>query len=110
MEVRRAGLRKAAGRFLEASFVTPDMLHPEWKMLQSTGSRRPASISISPTRLRMTGNRIKRLTNDENDNMLLAANIGLAIRTNVAVIATLRSQIEIFEKRLQGRVKSDMVS
>jgi hypothetical protein len=41
----------------------------------------------------MTGNQIKRLTNASKDNVPLAADVGLAI--NVAVIETLRSQIEI---------------
>jgi hypothetical protein len=55
----------------------------------------------------MTGNQIKRLGNDTNDNMPLAADVGLAIKTNIAVTMTLRSWIEILEKRLQGRVKSN---
>ncbi|MEP7031841.1 MAG: IS110 family transposase, partial [Pseudolabrys sp.] len=54
---------------------------------------------------RMTSNQIKRLTGDAIDNMPLAADVGLAIKTNVAVIATLRSQIEVLEKRLQEHVK-----
>jgi hypothetical protein len=55
----------------------------------------------------MTGDQIKRLTNDANDDMpLVVAGVGLTIKTNVAVIVTLRSSIEILEKRLQGRVKS----
>ena len=54
---------------------------------------------------RMTGNQIKRLTGDAVDNLSLAADVGLAIKANVAVIATLQSQIEVLEKRLQERVK-----
>src|SRR6266702_4731274 len=54
---------------------------------------------------RMTSNQIKRLTGDAIDEMALAADVGLAIKTNVAVIATLQAQIEILEKRLQQRVK-----
>jgi transposase len=54
---------------------------------------------------RMTSNQIKRLTDDAIDQMPLAADVGLAIKTNVAVIATLQSQIEVLEKRLQERVK-----
>jgi hypothetical protein len=42
--------------------------------------------------------------------MPLAADVGLAIKTNVAAVVTLRSQIEILEKRLQGRVKSNTAS
>ena len=54
---------------------------------------------------RMTSNQIKRLTNDAVDKMPLAADVGLAMKTNIAVIATLRSQIEVLEKRLQECVK-----
>ena len=54
---------------------------------------------------RMTSNQIKRLTADAIDEMPLATDVGLAIKTNVAVIATLQSQIEILEKRLQERVE-----
>jgi transposase len=54
---------------------------------------------------RMTSNQIKRLTDDAVDNLSLAADVGLAIKANVAVIATLQSQIEVLEKRLQERVK-----
>src|SRR5208282_570284 len=54
---------------------------------------------------RMTSNQIKRLTADAIDKLPLAADVGLAIKTNVAVIATLQAQIEVVEKRLQERVK-----
>src|ERR1700676_4321666 len=42
---------------------------------------------------RMTSNQIKRLTNDEIDKMPLTADVGLAMKSNIAVIATLQSQI-----------------
>src|SRR5207247_9977129 len=54
---------------------------------------------------RMTSNQIKQLTADTIDSLPLAADVGLAIKANVAVIATLQSQIERLEKRLQERVK-----
>src|SRR5258707_15033720 len=54
---------------------------------------------------RMASNQIKRLTNDAIDSLPLEADVGLAIKANVAVIATLQSQIEVLEKRLQERVK-----
>src|SRR6266498_355046 len=54
---------------------------------------------------RMTSNQIKQLTADTIDSLPLAADVGLAIKANVAVIATLQSQIEVLEKRLQERVK-----
>jgi transposase len=54
---------------------------------------------------RMSSNQIKRLSNDTIDRMPLAADVGLAMKSNIAVIATLQSQIDILEKRLQQRVK-----
>jgi len=54
---------------------------------------------------RMTSNEIKRLTNDQIDKLPLTADVGLAMKSNIAVIATLQSQIELIEKRLQQRVK-----
>ena len=54
---------------------------------------------------RMTSNQIKQLTNDAIDKMPLTADVGLAMKSNIAVIATLQCQIEVLEKRLQERVK-----
>src|ERR1700739_400566 len=54
---------------------------------------------------RMTSNQIKRLTNDAIDSLPLATDVGLAIKAKVAVVATLQTQIELLEKRLQERVK-----
>src|ERR1700738_2163799 len=54
---------------------------------------------------RMTSNQIKRLTDDTIDSLPLAADVGLAIKANVAVIATLQSKIEHLEERLQERVR-----
>ncbi|MCP3459324.1 IS110 family transposase [Bradyrhizobium sp. CCGUVB23] len=54
---------------------------------------------------RMTSNQIKRLTDDTIDSLPLAADVSLAIKANVAVIATLQSQIDVLEKRLQERVR-----
>jgi transposase len=54
---------------------------------------------------RMTSNQIKLLTENEIDKLSLAADVGLAIRANIAVIATLQSQIEIIERRLQQHVR-----
>lgn len=54
---------------------------------------------------RMTSNQIQRLTAAAIDKLPLATDVGLAIKTNVAVIATLQAQIEVVEKRLQDRVK-----
>jgi transposase len=54
---------------------------------------------------RMTSNQIKRLTNDEIDKMPLTADVGLAMKSNIAVIAPLQSRIDIIERRLQERIK-----
>jgi len=54
---------------------------------------------------RMTSNQVKRLTPEAVDKMPLAADVGLAIKANVAVIATLQAQIEVVEKRLLDVVK-----
>jgi transposase len=54
---------------------------------------------------RMTSNQVKRLTADAINSMPVAADVGLAMKANVAVIATLQSQIDLLEKRLQERVK-----
>lgn len=54
---------------------------------------------------RMTSNQIKRLSSDAIDGMSLPADIRLAMKANVAVIAALQSQIEVIEKRLQECVK-----
>src|SRR3977135_2413610 len=54
---------------------------------------------------RMTSNQIKRLTDDAVDSLPLAADVGLAIKANVAVIATLQAQIEALETRLQEAAK-----
>lgn len=44
---------------------------------------------------RMTCNQVKRLTVDAVDGLPLAADVGLAIKANVAVIDALQSQIEL---------------
>jgi transposase len=54
---------------------------------------------------RMTSNQIKRLTADAIDKMPLTADVRLAIKTNVAVIAVLQAQIDVLERRLQECVK-----
>jgi transposase len=51
--------------------------------------------------MKINSNQIKRLTADEIDQMLLPADVGLAIKSNLAVITTLSAQIDLLEKRLQ---------
>jgi transposase len=54
---------------------------------------------------RMKSNDIKRLTVDAVDKLPLSPDVGLAIKANVAVIATLQAQIDILEKRLKESVR-----
>ena len=51
--------------------------------------------------MKINSNQIKRLTADEIDQMSLPADVGLAIKSNLAVITTLSEQIDLLEKRLQ---------
>jgi len=53
---------------------------------------------------RITSNQVKRLTADLIDQLGLAEDVALAIKANVAIIASLNSQIDLLEKRLQERV------
>lgn len=54
---------------------------------------------------RMRSNEVKRLRCEAVDQMALPAEVALAIKTNLAVVATLSAQIDVVEKRLQERVK-----
>ena len=54
---------------------------------------------------RMTSNQIKRLSAEDVDQISIPADVGLAMKANVAVIATLNKQIGVIEKRLQQTVK-----
>ena len=54
---------------------------------------------------RMTSNQIKRLSADDIDGMPIAADVGLAMNANLAVIGALDAQIEVLERRLRERVK-----
>jgi transposase len=49
---------------------------------------------------RITSNQVKQLTAESVDAMPLAADVALAVKTNVAVISTLSEQIDLLEKRL----------
>jgi len=84
-----------------------DLARKRMQLVQSCTAHVLAVENIMARQLagRMTSNQIKRLTDDAIDSLPLAADVGLAIKANVAVIATLQSQIELLEKRLQERVK-----
>ncbi|SIT48122.1 transposase (fragment) [Paraburkholderia piptadeniae] len=53
---------------------------------------------------RITCNQVKRLNNEVIGQMPLPDEVALAVRANVAVIATLSAQIDVLEKRLQEKV------
>lgn len=54
---------------------------------------------------RISSNQVKRLTTEIIDQMALSDDVAFAIKTNMAVITTLSTQIELLEKRLQERVR-----
>lgn len=53
---------------------------------------------------RISSNQVKRLTTKTIDQMCLPENVALAIKSNVAVIATISAQVCLLEKRLQKEV------
>lgn len=55
---------------------------------------------------RITSNQVKQLTAESVDAMPLAADVALAVKTNVAVITTLSEQIDLLEKRLLADMKA----
>lgn len=55
---------------------------------------------------RITSNQVKQLTAESVDAMPLAADVALAVKTNVAVITTLSEQIDLLEKRLLVEMKA----
>ncbi|WP_454649075.1 IS110 family transposase [Bradyrhizobium liaoningense] len=84
-----------------------DLARKRMQLVQSRTAHVLAVENIMARQLggRMSCNQIKRLTNDAVDSLPLTADVRLAIKSNVAVIATLQSQIELLEKRLQECVK-----
>ena len=56
---------------------------------------------------RITSNQVKRLTADLIDQLRLAEDVALAIKANVAIIASLNGQIDLLEKRLRSASGSD---
>jgi transposase len=88
--------------------VVRDLARKRMQLVHSCTAHVLAVENIMTRQLgrRMTSNQIKRLTNDTIDNLPLVADVGLAIKANVAVIATLQAQIEMLEIRLQKCIKS----
>jgi transposase len=87
--------------------VVRDLARKRMQLVRSCTTHVLAAENIMARQLgaRMTCNQIKRLTVDAVDKLPLAADVGLAIKANVAVIAALQAQIDLLEKRLQERVK-----
>jgi len=54
--------------------------------------------------MKISSNQIKKLTANDIDQMPLPADVGLAIKSNLAVVTTLSAQIDLLEKRLQEKV------
>ncbi|MDO8990037.1 MAG: IS110 family transposase [Sideroxyarcus sp.] len=76
------------------------------KRMQLVRSRTSHILAIENIVARQGGakinsNQVKRLTVEAVDQMMLPADVGLAIQSNLAVILTLSAQIERLENRLQ---------
>jgi transposase len=76
------------------------------KRMQLVRSRTSHILAIENIMARQRGakissNQIKRLTADAVDQMVLPADVRLAIQSNLAVIVTLNAQIDLLEERLQ---------
>jgi transposase len=86
--------------------VVRDLARKRMQLVRSCTTHILAVENIMARHLagRMTGDQIKRLAADAIDRLPLAADVGLAIKANLAVIATLQVQIEVVEQRLQERV------
>lgn len=62
------------------------------------------NIAVRQLAIKISSNQVKRLTEDEVDQMGFPADVGLAIKSNLAVIITLGEQIDVLEKRLQEKI------
>lgn len=84
-----------------------DLARKRMQLVRSSTTHILAVENIMARQLggRMTSNDIKRLTVDAIDKLPLSADVGLAIKANVAVIAILAAQIDALEKRLKESVK-----
>ena len=79
------------------------------KRMQLVRSRTAHILAVENITARQYGTRIsshqvKRLTVAAVDQMPLSAEVGLAVKANVAVIGTLSEQIDLLEQRLQEKV------
>ena len=62
------------------------------------------NIAARQRGIKISSNQIKRLTAEMVDQMAFPADVGLAIKSNLAVIITLSAQIDLLEKRLQEKL------
>jgi transposase len=81
------------------------------KRMQLVRSRSTHILAVENITARQRGariscNQVKQLTADLVDKMSIPEDVALAIKSNVAVIRTLSSQIDILERRLQEKVKA----
>lgn len=83
-----------------------DLARKRMQLVRSRTTHILAVENIAARQLgaRISSNQVKQLTDDEIDKMLLPADVALAIKANVAVIATLSGQIKLLENRLQENV------
>ncbi len=62
------------------------------------------NIAARQCGMKVSSNQVKRLTGDGVDQMGFPADVGLAVKSNLAVIRTLNEQIDLLENRLQEKV------
>ena len=87
--------------------VVRDLARKRSQLVQNRTAQILAVENIMARQLgeRMTSNQIKRLNAEGADQMPMPADVGLAMKANLAVISTLSEQIDIIEKRLLQCVK-----
>ncbi len=62
------------------------------------------NIAARQQAIRINSNQVKRMSADEVDQLGFPADVGLAIKSNLAVVTTLNQQIDLLEKRLQEKM------
>lgn len=82
--------------------AVPDLARKRMQLVRSRTSHILAVENITARQYgaRITSNQVKQLTSEMVDEMPFPNDVGLSVKTNVAVITTLSAQIELLEKRL----------
>jgi transposase len=87
---------------------TGTILPPEHRAIRDLARKRmqlvrsrTSHIIARQRGMKISSNQIKRLAADDVDQMGFPADVGLAIKSNLAVVTTLSEQIDLLEKRLQ---------